>query len=525
VALSALAVVAVLTCVAVAATTAAAKQTAGSLVVNVATPPATLDPVQACSLDDIALISPMYVTLLRNGTKGAREDQNKIQGYLAKSWKVTNGGKTFTFDLNPNAKFPSGTPMDSAAVKYTFQRALDSGACGSYFATAGQGATLLKSIQTPSKTRVVVNLSRPEPLFIHSMTTPPMSIVDPSVVEANGGQEKGKPNTWMAGHSAGGGPFVLKSYDPGRQLVLTPNQSFFGPKPKVDQITVNFITSDPTLLLQARSGQADVTIGLTKKSVASLTRNSAVRIVATPAFSWQLISLPNKMPPFDNAKLREALSYAVPYAQIVQKVAYGFGTPFYGPYSPASSAFNPATGKARAFNVSKAKQLITASGVKTPIALDMIIRDGANDQEQIATIVQSTWKPLGINVTIKKLAGPEYANAIPAEKKTYSLIRFDGPGVEDPAWLLDYDLRAASPFNTSNMSIPKAEKLLDKAHVTTNDAVRQRLWDQIARLWVADSPRIPVYQDDYTVVLKKGVTGYKYFKLYFNMQDWSKAGS
>jgi peptide/nickel transport system substrate-binding protein len=517
-----LAALVTLTCVAIVASSASATTSATSLIVNVATPVSSLDPVQVCSLDDINLVAPLYVTLVKHGRKPGREDQTKFIPALAKSWSITNGAKTYTFNLVPGATFPSGKPTDAAAVKYTFERALNSGACGSYFATAGQGAKLIKSISAPSATRVVIQLSRPEPLFLHSLTVPDMGIVDPSVVEANGGQEPGKANTWMASHSAGSGPYVLKSYDPGRQLVYEANPTFFGAKPKTDTIQINFITSDPTLLLQARSGKADLTFGLTKKSVSSLKGNSAVKIVASPSAAWQLISFPNLLPPFDNAKLREALTYAVPYDQILKNVAFGYGTLYYGPYSPAFPQFNAAIGKARAFNLAKAKRLFAASGVATPVSLDLIIRDGANDQEQIATIVQNTWKQLGVNVNIKKLAAAAYAAQLPVAKKTFSIIRLDGPAVEDPAWLLDYDLRAASAFNTSNYANATAEKLLDKAHVTSSAAARQKLWDQIARIWVRDSPRIPVYQDNYTVVMQAGVKGYVYGKVDFNMQDWYK---
>jgi peptide/nickel transport system substrate-binding protein len=520
----ALAALAVLAATAVAITAASASRTASSLVVDIATPPSSLDPAQVCSLQDQDLIAPLYVTLLQNGTSNGIEDQSKLLPDLATSWSITNGGTVYTFNLTPKAKFPDGTPMDSAAVKYTFQRDILSGACGAYFATAGQGAALIKSIATPSATKIVITLSRPEELFIHSLAIPNMGIVEPKVVQAHGGQQKGVPNQWMADNAAGGGPYTLQSYQPGHQLVYTANPTYFGPTPKTSQITVNFITSDPTLLLQARTGAADVTLGLSDQSVSSLKGNSSVQIVATPQFAWQLISLPNQMAPFNNLKLREALTYAVPYQEIVQKVAFGYGVPYYGVFPPHTSAYNATIDAPRPYDLNKAKQLIAASGVKTPISLDLLILDGATDQAQIATIIQGEWKQLGVNVTVKNLAAAQYENSISAPHKTYSVIRFDGPSVEDPAWLLDYDMRAASVFNTSNMSIPAAEALLNKAEASTSESYRQQVWQEISKMWVADSPRIPVYQNIYTVVLKKGLTGYTYYKELFNMWDWGKTG-
>src|SRR5262249_32998002 len=149
----------------------------------------------------------------------------------------------------------------------------------------------------------------------------------------------------------------------------------------------------------------------------------------------------NQFPPFNNVAFRTALTYAVPYKEILDKVAFGYGQLYYGPYPPAFPQFNSTISKPRALNMTRAKTLIAQSGVKLPVSVDMVIREGVNDQEQIATIVQSTWKQLGVNVTIKKLSGAEYQNAVSAQKKTYSLVRFDGPSVPDPAWLLDYDMR------------------------------------------------------------------------------------
>src|SRR5581483_10077468 len=266
-------------------------------------------------------VSSLYVTLVQYKAKpvpgaGAgitQEDTTGFAPYLAKSWKITNGGKTYTFTLRSGAKFPDGKPMDANAVKYTYQRLLTMGGCGAYFMSAGQGDPIIKAIQAPNPTTLVIQLTRPEALLLHTLTQPNLGIVEPSLVEANGGVQKGKPNQWLASHYAGGGPYVLESYDPSRQAVFAANPSFFGSKPLESKVIVNFITSDPTLLLQARSGNANITVGLTKKSVASLRSQSCCRVVSVSAPLWQLIGLPNEFPPFDNVKFREALTYAVPY--------------------------------------------------------------------------------------------------------------------------------------------------------------------------------------------------------------------
>jgi peptide/nickel transport system substrate-binding protein len=497
-----------------------ATATPDTLVVNYAVPPATLDPSNACSLEDIAFLSSIYTSLVKYATKPGpggttQEDPTRFVPYFATSWKLSDGGRTYTFALRRGLTFPSGRPFDANAVKYTIERNLKTGSCGTYFISAGQGPGLIKSVAAPNPTTVVVRLSRPEPLFLHTMTQASTGIFDPQLIEEHGGVQPGKINQWLQGNYAGVGPYVLESYEPGRQAVFVANPDFFTPEPLRSRIVINFITSDSTLLLQARTGKADVTLGLTKKSVASLRGNDCCRIIATPAAAWQLIGLPNKLAPFNNPTFRRALSYAVPYKDILDKVAFGYGQLYYGPYPPAFPQFNAAISKPRTFSINRAKALLNQSGVEVPVNVDMVIREGVNDQEQIATIVQSTWKELGVNVTIKKLSGAEYQSAISAEKKTYSLVRFDGPSVPDPAWLLDYDMRCASIFNTSNYCSKPAEALLNRVHPIADRTARQTIWNRIARIWVNDSPRIPVYAENFTVVLKKGVNHYRYAQ-----DDW-----
>lgn len=486
---------------------------AAPFVVDYSLPPPSLDPVVLCDIADNGFISNLYVPLLRYGSKplqGAppgvsvmREDQTKLAGYLAKSWSVSADGTVLTFKIRDGVKFPSGREVDADAVRASLQRNLDSGKCGTYYVEAAQFGNT-KSITAPDKHTVVITLKRPEPLVLQALTKANTGIVDVEAVKKNGGDE------WLASHAAGFGPYLLKEYQPGVRAVFQANPSFFGDKPLEPEVVVNFITDNATLLLQARNHKADVTLGLSKATVASLTPADGLTVIKVPTARWQLIALPNQQPPFDNATFREALTYAVPYNAILKTVAHGFGELFYGPFPPQFPAYKPELGAPRAYDPAKAKALIEQSGVKLPVAADMIIREGENDQEQIATIVQGAWGQIGVNITIRKLPASGHQEEVAAKHKTATLIRFDGPSVTDPAWLLDYDMRCASLYNTSNYCNKDAEALLDAAHPLADAAQRQAYWDKIARIWIADSPRIPVYADIYTAVVSPDVKHWTY---------------
>ena len=219
---------------------------------------------------------------------------------LAESWDVSADGTTLTFKIRDGVTFPSGRPVDASAVKASLERALGSGACGTYFTEAGQFGNT-QSITAPDASTVVITLARSEPLVLHALTQPNTGIVDVALVEEMGGNE------WLASNAAGSGPHTLAAYEPGVRARFAANPGFFGVPPSESEVIVNFITDDATLLLQARNGQADVTLGLRKASVASLVGREGLRIIEVDTARWQLIGLPNEVPPFDNAKFREAL--------------------------------------------------------------------------------------------------------------------------------------------------------------------------------------------------------------------------
>jgi peptide/nickel transport system substrate-binding protein len=508
-----------------ASTSASSASTA--LVVNLGLPPSTLDPSGTCSLTESGLAGSFYGRLTQyasmpgtGGFKQADQDTTHIKPWLATSWKVTNAGTTYTFKIRPGMKFPSGKPVDAAAFKYTLNRDITMGLCASSVVLETQyKPQLIKSMATPSPLTLVINLARSDPNFPQTMASPAAGVVDESVVSAHGGVQKAKPNQWMASHTAGYGPFVLKSYEPGRQLVMTANPGFFE-QPASKEIDVNMITTDPTLLLQAKSGAADVTLYLSKQAVSSLKGQSCCRIAANDLTMSEYLNLPNNLPPFNNKLFREALTYAVPYQQILDKIAFGYGKLYYGEWMPNMPWFTPSLGAPRAYDLDKAKQLLKQSGVKLPVSFPIILPEGDFTSKQIATAVAGTWAQLGINVQVKQVSPSEHINVVYTTHSAPTMY-YDGPIVVAPDYLWSYDGVCKNPYNDILVCLPGSDKLIAQLHSITDAAKRKSILDKVQTAWVADSPRIIFYQDRFTAVLGKNLKTY-YFDKMIDMRTWAK---
>lgn len=494
----------------------ASAASAGTFTIDSAVAPSTLDPAEGCGLSDLAVISNLYMRLTQYGTRPGPDATKEInpvdiKPWAATSWKTSAGGKTYSFKLKSGLKFPDGTPVTAKDVAYSINRNDTVGGCGLFFTEDGFTAPdLIKSIATPNAKTVVFHLTQPDNDFPQAMAQPAAGILEPSIVQANGGYKKSGVSTYMASHQAGGGPFILKSYQPNQKVVLEANPKYTaGPKPASHTVVFNFISSDPTLLLDAKSGAADAVLGLQPQSVASLKGNKSVNIVADTTPTSEQIGLPNNMPPFNNKLVREALTMAIPYQQIINKVAFGYGTPYYGPLQPLLADYDPALSKARAFDLAKAKELIQKSGISTPVTVNMAVQEGNSTDQQIATIAAGEWAQLGINVKIQTMSPTAYINAL-EDHKVQSYVRLDGPGVLDPGYYLAYDMTCGVSFNLSDVCIKPADTLLTQARATSSAATRQSDYAKITKLWNADSPKIEVYAPQFVAVLKKGVTGYLY---------------
>jgi peptide/nickel transport system substrate-binding protein len=502
------------------------------LVVNVSVPPASLDPTYTYTNQDAGLSGSFYSTLTQvgqepgaiPGTTQQNLSTTAIKPYLAQSWKISDGGKTYTFKLRPGLKFPSGHPVDAAAVKFSLDRTIKvQGGGYSVLEETQLDPPLVKSVSAPNPTTVVIKYQRPAPNQLQVLSTPTAgAIYDPSVVNAHGGVQAGKPNKWLASHPAGYGPYLLDSYQPGHRMVLKANPNFFQPALSKNVI-INFITDDSTLLLQARSGSADVTLGLSPQATHSISSNSCCKVGAFQSRMAQTLQLPQikKYSFFKNQQFRQALSYAIPYKDILDKVAFGYGKLYSGEWMPVFPWYNAGVGAPHPTDLNKAKQLMAQSGVKTPVSFPIYVAEGDTTGKQIATAAAGAWQPLGVNAKVQVVSASNLVDVVYTSHASANVF-IDGPQVVAPDYYWAYDLQCpkANPYNDTLVCLPKADKLMKQIPAATGTN-RQNMLNQVDKLYADASPRIWVYNAANTVVLSKAVKKF-YASDLPEVRFWSK---
>src|SRR5579863_7470032 len=194
---------------------------------------ATFDPglsTDAPSIDAIDLVFTGLVEL---------DDNGNVQPYLAQSWTVSSDNLTYTFHLRPNLKFSDGTPLTSADVAYSIDRALQpatKSGTGPYYLRYVKDATALAagkiktiigdSIKTPDANTISITAALPAAFFLDALTYPCSYVLEKSLVD-----KYGSPGfTDHLTEGGGDGPFKVEEYTHSKQIVFVPNPLYYGPK-------------------------------------------------------------------------------------------------------------------------------------------------------------------------------------------------------------------------------------------------------------------------------------------------------
>lgn len=496
------------------------------LIVNAGVAPSTLDPAWACGLSEISFLQNFYVRLVQHGIKdsvdGTQEtDYSVIEPYLAESWDISEDGLVYTFHLKDGFTFPSGGPIDAEAVRYSLQRVLDMAGCGQFFLTDGHiDPVIIDAIEAVDPLTLRITLNAPNGNMLGDLATHAASVVDPALIEGNGGVTPGGPSEWMSSNVAASGPFLLESYSPNQSARLVANPDFAGDAPVSGAITVNWISAAPTLLLQARTGQADITFDLSKQAAQSLLKNAGTRVLAYSNPFVQQLMLNNTQAPWDNEAIRHAVALSIPYQDIIDRVAFGWGTSYYGPIPPSLPGFNAELSAPLEMDLDEARRLVAESGLATPIPAELTIQEGDAAQQQLATILQSTLGEIGIEVTIRVAPAAEFQDLTQAHKLP-AFMRLDGPGVFEVGYYWGYDLKCGMSFNLTDTCIDGVDDKIAELRASSDPAARQAVMDDVTTLWRDSWPKVPIYEDKPVVVLSDTVTSFTFSPLP-DYRTWGK---
>lgn len=484
-----------------------------TLVVAIPDDAATLDPLFATSVRSTEVIMNSYATLNTYGLKtlkgGLRVwDSARSVGDLLAGMRASADGKTWTLTVRQGRRFADGTPVTGATLKYMFERNFGVKGSGGAFMYQFMGKIAgIDSIKQTGPSTLTVTTQVPNPLLPYIFALSNSVAFDQSVLAAQGGADP-YASTWVAKNTAGAGPYQLSSWQPGSKIVLSANPSYT-PKPAIKTVVMQIVPSAANRMLLLRRGTVDAVERLSAQEIKQLQGASGVKIVSVPSANTTELVMNAKSGPLANARVRQAVNYAVPYAQIISSVYGGKAQASTGPI-PVGFPMRLKTGYPySAQNLAKAKALLAASG-ETNIRLPLQISSGNADHEAVAVQIRDALSKVGISASIQKLTPAVFAEQQGKRSLTFFLI--DSLWwVADPSYALTLGYTCEAFFNYGNYCNKAVDKLVQQAGQTLNKAERASLYARAQKLIIADAPIAWVAQPNFNLATRTNVSGYAHF--------------
>jgi peptide/nickel transport system substrate-binding protein len=425
-------------------------------------------------------------------------DGSSIIPMLAKSWTITDGGKTYTFTLRPGVEFSNGTPLTTADVIYSLHNAFTQS--GSQIGFLAKKVT---SLTAPDAHTIVIKLNNPWSYMLADLSGFNTAILPASLIKSQGYK------TFLK-HPIGTGPYEISSVSPGSSITMVKNPHYWqAGKPHMKSIIFKVISSDVARVTAVQGGDAQVAMTPPGNQVPSLQGNSALHVYKFPGSEVEALLLNVKKPPLNNQDVRQAISLALDRASIVKTGLFGLGTPAStflvgpGPLTHQDTALN-----LYSFDLTKAKALMKASGVKTPVTIPLIVSSGS-PQEAISTIAQSDLAKIGIQVKVDQTDYGTAASDMSSEHYTMVTNNWDdyvGDGSEQPLFWIDPAFCCAAYF--TNYSNPAQIALVHKAVAATDPATIKTLFDQVQQSMATTDQGIPIYNPTFLYLGSSNLTGF-----------------
>lgn len=450
----------------------------------------------------------VYEPLLRQeyaDESGALQGTDEYVGGLAESWELSDDGREAVFHLREDATFADGKPVTSADVKYTFERAM----LGPGYITALLpfiGIEKPEQIETPDEHTFVLRPSFKSPLFERFMTFQVFGAINSEVAEEHATKQDPWATEWMKDNVTASGAYQLGEVSRGQQTMLEPNPEYWGSDDVMNAgIRMRAVPDPDQRVLLLRSGDLDVADSLPPRLVSQLEDDPELNVFRLPSSRITYLGMNNKIKPFDDERVRQAISYAIPYQDIIDKVQFGYASLAKGPVPPAMTSSAGEELWPYETDLEKAKQLMDESGEKG-FTTELVVRQAQPQDAEAAVFIQDALREIGVNVEIERLPDAAYYQRLNEHSLPMFLHDWFSWG-EDPFFQMTFLLKSGAFTNYADYSNADFDALLEKGTFELDPEKRAEISRQAQEIAIGDAPWAFLYSADYIVAARKGVTG------------------
>jgi peptide/nickel transport system substrate-binding protein/oligopeptide transport system substrate-binding protein len=477
----------------------------------------TLDPARIQFGSEILIVQQIFDGLT------ALDDQLNVVPSLARYWEISHDGMTYTFELRPDAVFHNGQPVTAEDCVYSFRRLLSPGlnVNNYHYFSRIEGAREFHEGLAKDVSGLRAIDEKTFQIRFTSPFVPALSVLSMycSKILPKGGVLEHGDEFFLA--PVGTGPFkfsrwinrdedsaVPVSYGIPQAIRLEANPRYFGKKPFLDAVTFRSMwSSKKAKVTQTHEEMFDYLPYVPQEPPEGWVPVDKVKLL-----TMFYLVLPIHVPPYDDPRIRRAISYSIDKRDYLDSNPYWKGLPAASSVVPPEiPGFIPSTSEYKR-NLKEARELLAEAGYPGGKGLPPLeipyYRQSDSGEPLFASLARSL---SNIGIDLRKVPAQEYV--------THDDMDFGGrPVLRTSGWIADFPdpdnflrplFHSTSPSNLSGLSNPEVDRLLDQAWTETSYSVRNKLYRKIEAIVLnKEAPIIPLYYDHVRFLIKERVRGF-----------------
>ena len=470
---------------------------AGSTVtVGITQEPSVLDPHTVAAAGDREIIFNIYEGLYKFDSEGV------LNPCLATDYELSADMDEYIFTIRKGVKFHSGKEMTPEDVVFSLSRAAG--------LLPGQDKAPVDDLKVISEVKVSQDDPNKVVVKLKEKSSELLSYFTTGIIPSGYEDCQTKP--------VGTGPFKFDSYNPGQNVTISRFDGYWGQKAMIDKAVFKICADMDAGMVELTNGSIDIFPHFTTDRAKQIDQTK-FKIDSNVSNMPQIFILNDKVKPFDNPKVREALNYGVNRKDIISVSSDGNGVELTTAMSPAMGKYYDKTlDGTYSYDPEKAKQLLTEAGY--PDGFELTVTVPSNYLVHVNTAVElaSELSAVGIDLEIEQVDWATWLETV------YTNREYESTVICLTSDYAPYDVlqryASDSSDNFINYSNSEVDELLAEIPTLADTEAKTDLYHQILNIMVEDNASCYIQDPTTLTAVSVRLTGYSVYPMY--VQDMSQ---
>ena len=461
-----------------------------TVTVGITQEPSVLDPHTVAAAGDREIIFNVYEGLYKFDSNGV------LNPCLATGYELSDSMDEYIFTIRKGVKFHNGKEMTPEDVVFSLSRAAG--------LLPGQKSAPVDPLKVISEVKVSQDDASKVIVKLKEKSSELLSYFTVGIIPSGYEDCQTKP--------VGTGPFKFDSYNPGQNITISKFDGYWGTKPSIDTAVFKICADIDAGMVELTNGSIDIFPHFTTDRAKQIDQTK-FRIDTNVSNMPQIFILNNKVKPFDNAKVREALNYAVNRKDIISVSTDGTGVELTTAMSPAMGKYyDTSLDGTYTYDAGKAKKLLEEAGFPNGFDTTVTVCSSYLPHVNAAVEIAAELKKIGVNLKINQVDWPTWLEQV------YTNRNYDTTVICVDSDFAPFDVLSRyasdSAKNFFNYSNSRVDELLKLIPAEKDEAKKVEYYHEILKEMVKDSASVYIQDPTGITVVSNRIDGYKTWPMY-----------